>query len=229
MTDDRKSGLALILGSVGNILTMAIHPHGSGPLTSQQAEHLALASAVAHTIALASVIILSLGAIGLMRHLASHENRHDSATPDRLALAGLITFAFAALSIFIAGAVSGFIVPTILLHKAADTPVNAVQWDLITVSVFQFNQTFSRIYSIATSVAVVLWSVSSLRNGGLGHRIALYGCVVPILLIALILAGHVRLDVHGMTAIVLTHAVWFIITGVQLSRGAAPGSAPLRR
>ena len=50
MTDDRKAGIALIAGSVGGILTMAVHPTGAASLTADQVAHLSLVSAAAHSI-----------------------------------------------------------------------------------------------------------------------------------------------------------------------------------
>ena len=41
MTDDRKSGIALIAGSLGGMVTMMIHPTAGGPMTVDQVEHLA--------------------------------------------------------------------------------------------------------------------------------------------------------------------------------------------
>ena len=43
MTDDRKAGIALIVGSLGGILTMAIHPTGTASLSADQIAHLAIA------------------------------------------------------------------------------------------------------------------------------------------------------------------------------------------
>ena len=67
MTDDRKSGLAFLLGSLGGIVTMAIHPTGGGVMSPDQVERLAMMSAIAHSLAMVSFLILFLGAVGLTR------------------------------------------------------------------------------------------------------------------------------------------------------------------
>ena len=46
----------------------------------------------------------------------------------------------------------------------------------------------------------------------------LYGCILPPIVVALIAVGHLRLDVHGMGAVVLVHAIWFVTVGIQLCR-----------
>jgi len=215
MTDNRKSGIALIAGSLGGMLTMAIHPTSAGTLTPDQFARLAVVSAVAHSLAMVSFVFIFLGAMGLTRRLtfgASEEH------PGRLPLAGLVTYGLAAVAVLIATAVSGFIVPDIMNHMIRDAAANASQWHIVIDAVFQFNQAFARIYSVAASTAMVLWSASALRNGGLGRTIAIYGCVLPPALIVLIAAGHLQLNVHGMAIVVLAHAIWFITVGAQLYR-----------
>jgi hypothetical protein len=209
MTDDRKSGIALIAGSLGGIVTMAIHPRGSGagPLTADQVAHLAFASATAHTLAMFSFLVLFLGACGLVRRIAA---------ADRIAFAAIVTYGFACVAVLIAAAVSGFIVPSIMRHMVRDVPAAVQQWKIVIDGIFQINQAFARIYAVAASIAIILWSVSVLRNGGLGRAGAIYGCVVAPVIILGIGIGHLRLDVHGMIVIALGQAIWFIIIGAQL-------------
>lgn len=186
---------------------MAIHPTGASSLSADQIGHLATLSGIAHSLALVSILLLFLGACGLVRKIAY---------PDRLAFAGIVTYAFACVAIMIAGAVSGFIVPDIMRHMTRDVPEAAPQWHIVIDGVFQFNQAFARIFSVAASLAMVLWSISALRNGGLGRGVSVYGCVVAPLIIIGIAVGHLRLDVHGMTVIALGQTIWFIIVGVEL-------------
>jgi hypothetical protein len=227
-TDDRKAGWTFLAGSLGGIVTMAIHPTGAGALSPEQVDHLALISGIAHSIAMVSFLLMFLGAIGLTRRLASFE---AEGRQDRLALAGLVAYGFGVVALLLATAVSGFIIPGILLRSVHDTAANAPQWHMMMDAVFEFNQSFARIYSVAASVAIVLWSASSLRNrvkrqdggqndgqSGLGRGIATFGCVVAPVIVVLIAVGHLRLNVHGMAVVVLAHAIWFIVVGVQLVR-----------
>ncbi len=208
MTDNRKSGIALIAGSVGGIVTMAIHPTSSGVLTPAQFEHLAVTSAIAHSLAMVSSLILVLGAFGLTQRLAA---------PDRLAFSGLVVYVFGAIAVLIATAVSGFIIPNIMRHMVRDAATAAPQWHIVIDSIFQINQAFSRIFTVAASISVALWSASALRHGGLGRGIAIYGCIIAPLLILAIASGHLTLNVHGMAIVVFTQAIWFIVAGIELS------------
>ena len=216
MTDDRKSGIALIAGALGGIVTMAIHPTGAVSFTSDQVAHLAVASGAAHSLAMVSFLILFLGTCGLVRRIAA---------ADRLAFAAIVTYGFACVALLIATAVSGFIVPNIMIHMVRDVPANTQQWKIVIYGIFQINQACARIYSIAASVAIVLWSVSALRNGGLGRGVAICGCVIGPLIIVGIAIGHLQVDVHGMTIIAFGQSIWFIVVGAQLCSRLS--SAPL--
>jgi hypothetical protein len=207
MTDNRKSAIALIAGSLGGILTMAIHPTAGGALTAEQVGHLAVASGVAHSLAMVSVLLLFLGACGLTQSIAA---------ADRVSFAALVAFGFACVAVFIATAVSGFIVPSIMKHMLRDVAAAAAQWHIVIAGIFQINQAFARIYSVAASTAILLWSVSVLRNGGLGRGVTIYGCVIATLIIVAVGAGHLRLNVHGMAVVWLGQAIWFIVVGYQL-------------
>ena len=207
MTDERKSGIALITGSLGGMLTMAIHPTAPASLPAAEVAHLWMVSAAAHSLAIVSVLLMFLGACGLARHIAA---------PDRISFAALVTYGFACVAVMIAAAVSGFIVPSIMQHMVRDVPAAGPQWRIVMDGIFQINQAFSRIFSIGAAAAIILWSISALRNGGLGRGVAIYGCVSALLTILGVGSGHLRLNVHGMAVVALGQVIWFVIVGIQL-------------
>lgn len=207
MTDERRAGLALIAGSLGGLLTMAIHPTGAASLSVPEIAHLGVVSAVAHSIAMVSVLSMFLGACGLAQHLAA---------ADRIAFAATVIYGFSCVAILIAAAVSGFIIPAIMEHMVRDVPAAAHQWQIVISAIFQINQGFARIFAVGASAAVILWSISALRNRRLGRGVSIYGCVTALLTMAGVGSGYLRLDVHGMGIIALGQAVWFVIVGIQL-------------
>jgi hypothetical protein len=208
VTDDRKAGIALIAGSLGGMLTMHLHPSGAVSITTPaQLARLAAASAAVHSLALISVLVLFLGACGLARRLGA---------PDRISFAAIVTYGFACVAVMTAAAVSGFVVPQIVKHMLQDAPANAHEWQVVTTGIFQINQAMAQIFSVGASIAIILWSISVLRNGGLSRWVAIYGCVVALLIAVAISSGHLTLDVRGMAAVMLGQAIWFIATGVQL-------------
>jgi hypothetical protein len=214
MTDNRKSAWALLVGSAGGIVTMGIHPVGGGTMTPAQIERLATASGIAHGLALLSVLLLFLGTCGLARRLAA---------PDRLALSGLVTYGFAAVAIMIAASVSGWIVPDTMRLMARDVLHNAASqadWRIAIAATVQINQAMARIYSVGAALAIVLWSVSCLKNRRLSRGMAVYGCVAGPLIAILIFIGHLRLDIHGMTVVLVSEVIWFAGMAVALWKSA---------
>jgi len=207
MTDNRKSGIALIAGSTGGIATMAIHPIAGGVMTAAQIDWLALVSGIAHGLAIVSMLLLFLGACGITLSMAA---------PDRIAFAGIVVFGFACVGIVAAATVSGFVIPAIMQHMARDVKENMRTWQIVIEGIFQINQACARIYSVAASVAVILWSASILKNGRLGRGIGIYGCIVSVLIIVGVGVGHLRLNVHGMAVVWLGQAIWFIGVGWQM-------------
>jgi hypothetical protein len=207
MTDDRKSGIALITGSAFGLVTMAIHPTAAGIATRPEYEHLALVSGAAHSIGIISFALVFLGAWGLTLRLNSS---------DRFAVAGLVAYAAGAVSGVIAAAISGYIEPAIMLRMTRDVPVAASQWRIAIDVLFQVNQAFARIFAIAASAAVVFWSAAALRNARLGRGLATYGCLIAPVIMVGVLIGHIRMDVHGFGAIVVAQAIWFVGAGAHL-------------
>lgn len=199
-------------GSLGGIVTMAIHPTAGGPLTPEQVAQLAVMSAIAHSLAMVSFVAMFLGACGLVRRIGA---------VDRIAFSGLVVFGVACVAVLIATAVSGFIVPGMMKLMAHDVPASYQTWKIMISGIFQINQAFSRIYTVAASVAIILWSVSTLRNGGLSRKVAIYGCVIAPLIIVGIVSGHLRMDVHGMGAVILGQAIWFVAVGAEMYSAGA--------
>ena len=96
MTNDRKGGIALIAGSIGFIVTMAVHPTAGGSLTVEQVVRLSRFSGVAHSLGIASTIFLFLGACALAQRLRC----------ETCSFAAVVTFGFACVAILIATSVS---------------------------------------------------------------------------------------------------------------------------
>lgn len=205
MTDDKKAGNALILGSLGGVLTMAIHPTGGS-------SHLLVVSAIAHSLAIASVLLLFMGNFGLSRLIAA---------PDRLAFAAIVSFGLATVAVLIATTVSGFIMPNLLQMMTRDTPSAQSQWRITIATIFQINQAFSGVYTVLVAIAITLWSVSWIRLRTLDRGFAWYGCVSAPIIALLVSGGYIQLNVHGMAAVMLSQTIWFAGIGLALRTNGA--------
>jgi hypothetical protein len=208
MTDDHKSGLALIAGMVGTIITMALHPTGHDLTAPGQLASMAQLNVAVHSLALVCIPILFLGVLGLTRRLDA---------PNRLALAALVFFGFAEVAVMIAATASGLIATGLIHHIAAD-PGMADMWRAVLTLNGHLNQAFALIFVMASSVAIVLWSAAILKSRVFARWLGIYGCILGPLTVLAVLSGHLRLNVHGFGLVVLGQAVWFITAGVMLWR-----------
>ena len=212
MTDERVSGLALITGSVAGIITMSLHPTGHElfePGRFAAVAHMAIA---VHALALVSLPVLFLGAVGLSRRLGG----------TMLSTAGLTAYAFAAVATMNAAVASGLVAPVIgreILQAASPT---LEVWKLLFHYNSAVNQAFAMVYVVASSAALVLWSSAILSTRSLPRGVAIYGCVLGPLTVFAMHIGHLRLDVHGFGMIILSQAAWFITAGILLMRSHAP-------
>ena len=208
MTDNRMSGLALITGMAGSVITMAFHPTGHDLSTPEHSAFMMQLNIAVHSLALVCVPIMFMGALGLTRRLAA---------TNRLALAGLVLFGFAEVAVIIAATVSGLVTPGLFHHMAAD-PDMAGTWRAVLTLSGHLNQAFAQVYVVASSAAIVLWSAAILRTSNFSRPLGVYGYILGPLTVIALLSGHIRLNVHGFGMIIVSQAVWFISAGVLLGR-----------
>jgi hypothetical protein len=209
MTDDRKSGLALIAGSAAGIITMAMHPTGHDLLIPGHLESVIRMGVAVHSLALASLPVLFLGAWGLSRRVGSD---------DRIALSAMVTYTFALIAVMNAAVFDGLVAPVLLRQMAAADPSLTGMWRMVVNYNFSQNQGFAQLYVAASSVAIVLWSISIIRSRTLARGVAIYGVVIATITVLALLAGHLRLNKHGFGAVWFSQAIWFVSVGVMLWR-----------
>lgn len=200
-------GGALIAGSLASVVTMLLHPTGSQLLADVQ--RLAPVGVAVHALALAGLPVSFFGTIGLTRRLAIDGEG---------AVAALVAYGMAAVAVLIAAVASGLLATGLASHMAV---TSGAERDL-TAALFgytgQINQAFAKVYVIASSVAILLWSGAILAHGRLARGAGILGIVVGVLALLAMTIGHLRLDVHGFGAVVLTQGMWMITVGTLLIR-----------
>jgi hypothetical protein len=212
---DLFSGAMLIAGALVFVAVMILHPAPHGVLSPEEATRQADLGVSVHAAALAGVPILFLGLLGLWRRLGA----------GNLATAALVSWAFASVAVTSAAVASGF-VATEALRQIVETKGDAsgVFHQLLTYSSW-VNQGFAKVYSVASSVAIVLWSVAILRGGRLQRAAGIVGLIAGASVLVLFLGGQIRLDVHGFGIMVVAQSIWLIWVGVLLCRQLAPDGA----
>lgn len=215
MKRDTMYGGALIAGTLGSVLTMAMHPTGSQLLADVQ--HLAPVALAVHVLALVTLPFSVFGTLGLTRRLS---------TDGELPIAAMVAYAMASVAVMIAAVASGLLAPGLFTKIAMSTGSEQQLAMAIVNYNGSINQAFAKVYVFASSAAILLWSVAIISHGRLSRGAGWLGIIVAMLALLAMSIGHLRLDVHGFGAVVLTQGIWMITVGVLLIRAQElPGTS----
>lgn len=209
MRDDRLGGIALIAGTAGLLVTMGFHPAGHELFAPGQLESKSALATAVHALAIACLPVLFLGALALARRLAG---------PDRLAIAALVAYGLASVAGLAAATVSGFV--SVEMARGMMTGA-AEHRDAFGVALHlsgALNQGFAKVLGVASSAAIALFSGAILASRALPRALGVCGLLVGIAIVAALVLGFLRLDVHGFGLVVLVQGAWFVAAGVLLRR-----------
>jgi hypothetical protein len=206
MNSNRSAALALALGSLGGLITMAFHPTGRDVLHNVNAGQSNLLSEAIHLLALLAQPVILAGTLGIAVRL----RRRD------LAAAGVAFYWLAAVASILAAAASGFIAPATIADYAQSDP----QKQAMLLNMFHYtgllNATFARMYALFAGSAILLWSIGMAGGLEFSLGLAVFGGVFGGLLVAVTASGQLHLDVHGFGAVVLLQTVWMVWTAKEL-------------
>jgi len=189
---------------------MAHHPAGHGAGLPEAMHSLALVgglNALVHGSLLAIIGLLAVGYAGFSDGLAF----------PRLARAGRLAYFAGALAMGGAGLINGFVAPAVArkLTAAQDLPAAGPVFRAL----WELNQAFAAAGVVATGVAVVLWSIALIRQGGLGRWIGAAGVVANAALLVALIGGWLTLNVHGFGLFVLVQAAWGLMVAASMLWG----------
>jgi hypothetical protein len=206
MRHDRAAGLALIAGTLAGLVTMAFHPTGHALL--RDFARVAPMNRAVHALAIAGTLLTMFGLVRLSRLF---EDRRA------LADAALVSYGFGAVAVMFAAIASGFIGTEMAARvleagesaRAAYEPLMDYNW--------AFNQACTKVFVVATSAGIALFSVAMLREPRFGRALGVTGIIAGAAAAAATIGG-LRMDIHGFGAIVLAHGIWLVWTGASLLR-----------
>jgi hypothetical protein len=203
-------GLALIVGTIGYVATMALHPVGITNVSSEVLTRENQITVAVHALGLLSLPVVLFGLFGLSRRTGWHRPSTQFA---------FITYCLSVVAVMLAAAADGLIGPA-LLQKTIGANEATLQ-SLRTAFEFnyQINQAFAKVFVVGAAIAIISWSYAVASLGVFERRVAWFGWFVGLASLAGLLSGHVRMDVHGFGAIVLMQAIWNIALGVSMMRG----------
>jgi hypothetical protein len=210
MTNDRASGLALIAGSAGLIITLGLHPSGRDLFERDKFEAAARTLIAVHSIGLASLPVWFLGACGLARYVS--KPRTDG-TEVQLGFSGLVLYGFAMASILSAIVLDGLVTPGIV-RRMLDSTGNASEgWKIALRYNGIMDEAFLQVFLVASSLAILLWSLAILRSRRMSRVTGIFGALVALLILGILLSGLLSRYGHLFGMILIGQAIWFIVVG----------------
>ena len=204
MPNERPYGLALIIGTLAGVVTMAFHPTGHALLADF--ERIALINRIVHALAIGGTIVTVFGLVGLRRSFAQSSALADAA---------IVSYGFGAVAVMLAAIASGFIGTELSRRVLEAGDGGRAVWETTMAYNYALNQATTQVFVVAGSIGIVLWSLAMRNVPRFGRSLGLTGIVVGIAAVLAIVTG-VRMDIHGFGAIVLGHGVWFIWTGSRM-------------
>lgn len=202
MSPRRIDAAALALGTLAMVVTMAVHPRGGSGQALREGESLSrvgVAAVVSHSIAIAALPLLLLGFWGLSRRLG-----WESA-PVRLAFAA---YALATAAVLDAAVMSGFVSTGVAMSIRTETAEGSRAVASLFAYTFVLNQAFAKVYVVASSAAIALWSLRAIRLGDGWRAAGIFGLLAGAAPAAGVLASALPLNVHGFGMVVLVQTVW---------------------
>lgn len=204
-------GAALIVGSLGAIITMIFHPTGHDLLgqTDEIARRNEMITVAAHSLALFSLPLLFFGFFGFSRRLGFDQPLVTSA---------IISYGFALIGGMCAATINGIVAPSLTRRILTADENTRELLRLILMNNTLLNQAFTKVYIAASSLAIIFWSVNIIRAGKFARIIAVFGCLIGLTSLLGLFAGHLSLNVHGFGLLIIGQTVWTILLSVLLLR-----------
>ncbi len=205
---------ALIVGMLGSLVVMALHPTGTDVVAIAAAGGRDLVARGVHAFAIGLQPLLLAGYLGLALTLP----RRD------LAVLGLSAYAIATIAVVAAAMLSGLVVTPLLEDSVAAT--GSAREILLAQIRFAFlmNQSFTKVFVALAGVAVACWSLAMRGDRRFPATLTWFGVTLAVVGVGGIAAGRLALDVMGFGLIVLGLAAWTCWAAGCLLRDDRPAS-----
>ena len=208
--DTRIPGISLVASSIVAMAAMAHHPTAGGggdfAAFARNVERMAGVNQAVHGTMILLVAVLTWTLLAFAARRGLHRP---------LVMAGLVAWAIGAVIMIIPPVFNGFVIVDIA-RRALVSPETA---DMLRITM----QTLSSgvgvivmIGAIGMSMAVFLWSADLARDTGSPRWTGVLGLVAGAGLVIALPAGIGRLDLAGMTLVVVAWTVWFLAVGTLM-------------
>lgn len=210
----RLPGLVLIGAAAATIVGMLHHPTGHGSTGEELADSLVQARPMLRLVHGAMIALL----LAMTYGVTAYANRRGLDRP--LVLLGLITFIAGIFVMLPAPLLDGFVIADFAAQARSSADVMAT-FPAVSLFAMDILLAFAKASSVLISFGIALLSVGMMHDRGAMRWLGIVGAITALPGAMAIMAGHLQLDRHGMTLMVVCWAVWFVGLGVQLIRGKA--------
>jgi hypothetical protein len=207
--DTRIPGISLVASAILAMAAMAHHPTAGGgdfAAFARNVERMARVNQAVHGTMIVLVAVLTWTLVAFAARRGLHRP---------LVMAGLVAWAIGAIVMIIPPVFNGFVIVDIA-RRALASPETA---DMLRVTL----QTLSSgvgvivmIGAIGMSIAVLLWSADLARDTGPARWTGVFGLVAGAGLVIALPTALGRLDLAGMTLVLVVWAVWFLAVGTLM-------------
>ncbi len=212
MQREFTSGTLMITGSLLSVLVLSLHPTGRDLLDGPSFPAQAHLNSGVHALALVAIPALFLGMLGLARRLGSSD----------LTAAALVAYGFGGVAVLSAAVASGFVATDVFERVLENQGDPQSVYHILAWYTFRINQAFAQVSLVASCVSILCWSIAIVLGRKMTTAAGVVGALVGAAVLALFLAGHLRLDVHGFGIAIFAQSAWFVWVGVLLCLGPTP-------
>lgn len=208
MASPRAGALAIVIGVIASVALMAAHPTGVGTMQIGPWD----INVIVHAAALLATPLLAYGAFALTRLI----NRP-------LAGLALAFYMFGSASILSAAIMSGLVMTQLV--ESAHTPGAArtgIDFQSLADLTHWQNQAYANVYVGLASVAVLMWAIA--WRSALLTRVL--GVIVGAGTLVWMASGALVLNIHGMMAVTLGQAVWWLLAARTMMQPPPIASSP---
>lgn len=204
MNKDKVSGIALILGSIAMVVTMVLHPTGHDLFAGR-----IMLTIVVHTLAIASIPVIIYGFLGFSQRVG-FENQTVSFA--------FVLYSFGCVAVLSAGVINGLAAPSLVSRYFDADEATKQSIHLLVTYGGILNSAFAKVFMVATSTAMIFWSIAIFKKSKLARITAIIGIAFALFGIVGILSGHLRTSVHGFGLFIFGQAAWTVLIGVLMIR-----------
>lgn len=208
--DTRIPGISLVASAILAMAAMAHHPTagGGGDFAgfARNVERMAEVNQAVHGTMIVLVAVLTWTLVAFAARRGLHRP---------LVMAGMVAWAIAAVLMIIPPVFNGFVIVDIA-RRALASPEAA---DMLRVTMQTLSSGVGVIVMIGTigmSIAVFLWSADLARDTGPARWTGVLGLVAGAGLVIALPTAIGRLDLAGMTLVLVVWAVWFLAVGTLM-------------